>query len=193
MSTTAHTGAPWSTRTFTLMRCLVALAGISVDGHLTAAPPRPRASAAALSMFEQSTGLVLDRGHREYLLYANGWPRLWPIGILGLPELRDRAATARLTAYLAATGDLEAAGLAADDVYPVAWARAGGTAVAVRPGCLRASEVIWFEGITTNVYATFGAFFDAVADRLSTVAGPLAGSTPDGSRKGPLFDADWRT
>lgn len=193
MSTTAHPGAPWSTRTFPVMRCLVALAGISVDGHLNAVPPRPRASAAAVGVFEQSTGLVLDRGHRDYLLYADGWPGLWPIGILGLPELRDRHATSRLTAYLTATGDLEVVGLAAVDVYPVAWARTGGTAVAVRPGRSRAGEVVWFEGVTTKVYGSFAVFFDAVADRLSTVAGPLAGSTPDSLRKGPLFDADWRT
>jgi hypothetical protein len=70
--------------------------------------------------------------------------------------------------------------LAPEEVYPVAWAREGGTAVAVRPGHTRAGEVLWFEGSRTSAHAGFDEFFDAVAGRLLAVCGPLTGGTNAG-------------
>ncbi|MEU5874200.1 hypothetical protein AB0A73_21920 [Glycomyces sp. NPDC047369] len=178
MDTSVPTPPSWSSRFYPVMRGLVALASLSIDGHLRSGPPRPRAAPHAIAAHEHASGRRLDDGHRQFLLHANGWPALWPVGLLGLPELGDRRLTERLLADLAATGDLAAARLEPEEVYPVAWAREGGSAVVVGPGRHRAGHVIWFEGVSTTVYGTFTVFFDAAVARLLAVAGPLAGGTP---------------
>ncbi|MCD0445834.1 SMI1/KNR4 family protein [Glycomyces sp. A-F 0318] len=177
MDTAAPAPQHWPARVYPVMRGLVALASLSIDGHLRAGPPRPRATPAAIAAYEHGTGVRLDASHRQFLLHLNGWPALWPVALFGLPELGDQSRMECLTTELAKTGDLAAAGLGPADVYPVAWAGEGGTAVAVRPGHARAGEILWCEGIHTSVYAGFDAFYDAVADRLLVVCGPLAGGT----------------
>ncbi|WP_205327635.1 SMI1/KNR4 family protein [Glycomyces sp. YM15] len=167
----------WPARIYPITRALVALASLDLTGHLQAGAPRPRATPPAIAAFEYTTGCRLDAGHRRFLTYMNGWPVLWPVNLFGLPELSDRHRMTRMTNELAATGDLAPAGLEPADVYPVAWAREGGTAVIVRPGRPRAGEVMWCEGVTTTVYNSFTVFFDAAAARLLTITGPLAGGT----------------
>lgn len=165
----------WPTRMYPAMRGLVALASLDLTGRIRAGAPRPRATPAMIAAFEHTTGLRLDTDHRRFLQHANGWPTLWPIAMFGLPELADQNRMARLTSALVVTGDLAAAGLESSDVYPVAWAREGGTAVVVRLGRGRAGEVIWFEGVQSTIYREFSAFFDAAASRLLAVTGPLTG------------------
>lgn len=179
MDTVAPPFPDWPPRIYPVMRGLVALASLDLTGHLQAGAPRPRATPTAIAAFEQTTGRRLDPGHCRFLAHVNGWPTLWPVNLFGLPELSNRRHMTQLTTELSATGDLASARLEPDDVYPVAWARTGGTAVTVRPGRDRAGEVIWCEGITTSVYAGFDTFFDAVAARLIAVCGPLAGGTPE--------------
>lgn len=172
------TPAPdWPARIYPVMRGLVALASLDLTGQLQAGAPRPRATPAVIAAFEHTTGQRIDPGHRRFLAHVNGWPTLWPVELLGLPELSDRHNMTRLVADLVATGDLAAVELEPDGVYPVAWAREGGTAVVVRPGRLRAGEVIWFEGIQTTAYRNFESYFDAAAARLLAITGPLAGGT----------------
>lgn len=165
----------WPARIYPAMRGLVALAGLDLTGHLQAGAPRPRAAPVAIAAFEQPTGYRLDAGHRRFILHVNGWPTFWPVSFFGLPELSDRHRMTGVTADLTATGDLAAAGLEPDDVYPVAWAREGGTAVVVRPGHPRAGEAVWFEGVQTTVYGNFERFFDAAVARLLAITGSLAG------------------
>lgn len=173
----------WTSRFYPVMRGLVALASLSIDGHLRAGPPRPRAAPHAIAAHEHASGRRLDDAHRQFLLHANGWPSLWPVGLLGLPELGDRRLLTRLLADLAATGDLAAACLEPKDVYPVAWAREGGTAVVIRSGRERSGEVHWFEGIAASAYLGFNEFYDGVASRLLAVCGPLAGGTAETTKQ----------
>lgn len=172
------TPAPdWPARIYPVMRGLVALASLDLSGHLQPGAPRPRATPTAIAALEHTTGCRLDPGHRRFLIHVNGWPTLWPVGLFGSPELSDRHRMTRVVANLAATGDLAAAELEPEDVYPIAWAREGGTAVVARPGSLHAGEAVWFEGIQTTVYGSFERYFDAVAARLLAIAGSLAGGT----------------
>ncbi|WP_335989949.1 hypothetical protein [Glycomyces sp. MUSA5-2] len=159
------------------MRALVALAGLDI-GNLRAGPPRSRAAPVAIAAGERASGIVFDERHRWFLRYADGWPALWPVALFGLAELGDRSRMAAMTAQLAATGDLASQQLETEDVYPVAWAREGGTAVVVRPGHERAGHVFWFEGVQTGISPGFDAFIDGAVGRLLEVAGPLAGGQP---------------
>ncbi|MDA1359751.1 hypothetical protein O1R50_08965 [Glycomyces luteolus] len=105
----------------------------------------------------------------------NGWPPFWPVGFFGLPELSDRLRMASMAVDLTATRDLADAALEADDVYLVAWAREGGTAVVIRPGRPRTGEPVWFEGVQTTVYGNFECFLHAAIARLLAITGSLAG------------------
>jgi hypothetical protein len=171
----------WPARTYPVIRALVAYTSLTVDGYYTARPPRRAAAPGALAGVEHVLGHRLDPAHARFLLYADGWPSLWPLAFLDTPELRDQALTARLLAALVSFGDLEAAGIEPGDVYPVASSPHSGTAVAVRNHHDRAGEVLWFDGLAANVYSGFDGFFAAASERLVAVAGPLAGGRADGN------------
>lgn len=88
---------------------------------------------------------------------------------------RARSRPGGLTSALVVTGDLAAAGLESSDVYPVAWAREGGTAVVVRLGRGRAGEVIWFEGVQSTVYREHSRVLRCCRIPVARGTGPLTG------------------
>lgn len=159
----------WKSTVATAAAFFRTLGGTSLDGLTGDAPPREPATEAAVQAFEAELGEALPASYREFLLHANGWPRLYfMVDLFGLPELRGEL-HGKLGRSVFESYDAEEvfedAGLQAADILPVAGGPCATLVVIVRSGRPNAGEVIEFDGGEAGRWPDFAAYFTYTVDQ----------------------------
>lgn len=130
--------------------------------------PRARATADDIAVFEDKWGVRLPADYRQFLLHADGWPRMhFETTLFGLAELRgegDGLTAPAMVAFHAEHGTLAAEGLTARDVIVIGVHAEHGTLYAlIRDGHPRAGQAVRLS-MATAWYADFTSLFLALAD-----------------------------
>jgi len=132
--------------------------------------PRVKASESEVADFEQEIGERVPAEYRDFLLHADGWPKLhFDVDLFGLPELRGGGSwnigEQTLETY-DNEGVLDDSGVGLTDIVPVGAGPGMSTVFAiVRNGLPQAGAVLWFsDGQEVERYQGFADF---IASRIA--------------------------
>ncbi|MGH8791260.1 MAG: SMI1/KNR4 family protein [Stackebrandtia sp.] len=146
--------------------------------------PRVKATEDEVAALEQRVGERIDACYRQFLLHANGWPRvLYDLSLFGIPEFDGQGDWLTANEMLGIYRDqstLSESGLEAGGVMPVA-AGEGMTdlIVIVRTGWKDAGTVVWFDGTEYDRWPNFTEFFKTLIANEQAHADKLAASDND--------------
>lgn len=138
--------------------------------------PRPAATEAEIAALEQRVGERVDPYYRDFLLHANGWPKVFfEVGLFGVPELDgggDWSIAGELLTRYRTDGTLAACGLQAAGVVPIATGPdTDHLIVMVRAGWPNAGQVVWIDIEEFDRADNFAEFFvSLVSDKEEYLA-----------------------
>ena len=129
--------------------------------------PREKASEADIAAFEARVGERISPQYRDFLLHANGWPKVYfNVGLFGIPEFNgegDWHTASELLDIYHSEGTLADSDLDIAGVMPIAAGQGmRHLIVIVRPGWPDEGTVVWFDGGEVFRADSFVEFFEAL-------------------------------
>lgn len=118
----AGSGPDWPTKIVELVRVKGRIARLDVDRIFPYTIPAVSAPSSRLDVYEEHTGLVLDRGHRSFLAAADGWRAFFETqDLLSIEQLAAGEHRDAFTAWIdSAPPQALAAGYSAATLLPIA-------------------------------------------------------------------------
>lgn len=131
--------------------------------------PEVAAQPATLERLEAERGTRLDRQHRDFLLYADGWRCFYQHVSILSSQLRGGdlvAGAEKALDVLDQEGVLGRAGVDRRSLLPVAASAEQSDVFAVCLGGVKAGQVLWLAGDLVDTFPDFQEYFLAMLDYL---------------------------
>ena len=130
--------------------------------------PNIAASPERIADIERQMGFPLEGGHRQFLLFADGWRCFYQaVDLFGSADLCSREWKAYLEGILSALDPsiLSDLGVGIDDFYVVAATKTDLDVFLIgRQGTKLSGSVLWLAGTLVDKYPSFSEFFLSMVD-----------------------------